>query len=223
MDVPLKLPRLQRSVALVGKDGAPLTGFQQWWQKVTETIETSVNDIIDILVAVGIAQDTADEGLTLAEGAINAGTFTIKNSKVLTDSMIDAAATVISSLYRNDGGSALGTAGSYVELPGGAAVISIATGTKATQQCFIDAWIGVRRGGGANEMVTFRCRRNDGTILAQTYAHEATNDQAIMPMAFLDPTPTASVTHTYTIQANSADTATEIREVFVKGVLGKTG
>ena len=48
---------------------------------------------------------------------------------------------------------------------------------------------------------------------------DALNDYAM----WTDYATTVSVTHTYTIQANSADTATEIREVFVKGVLGKTG
>lgn len=160
--------------------------------------------------------------IVLSQSAIELGGM-IKNDKVRTSAMTDNAATVMSNLYRNDGGSTLGTAGSYVNLPGGAATISIVTGSKAAQQCFIDAWVGVRRGGGANDMVTFRCLRNDAVVLAQTYTQEVTNDQAILPMAFLDPDPAVNTTHTYTIQANSDDTATQIREVFVKGVLGTTG
>lgn len=158
----------------------------------------------------------------LAGSAIEIG-GTIRADKVLTSSLADNAATVTGYLFRNDGGSALGTAGSYVDLPGGAAVVSIVTGSKAAQQCIIDALVGVRRGGGANDMVTFRCRRDDGTILPQTYTQEATNDQAIMPLLFVDPDPLVSTTHTYTVQANSNDTATEIREVSVRGMCGRSG
>lgn len=217
-----RLARLRASEAMVDAQQRPTLTFQRWWQSVMEKIEATIDTVLAALVRLGAVEIQADGTATLAESAINPG-GTIKDDKVLTSSMIDNAATVISSLFRDDGGSALGTAGSYVDLPGGAAVISIATGTKAAQQCFVDAWIGVRRGGGANEIVTFRCRRNDGTILAQTYDLEATNDQQIMPMAFLDPSPGASATHTYTVQANSADAGTEIREVFVKGLLGRTG
>lgn len=220
---PLTLPSLQKNIRITDEDGQPSQAFHQWWQEVVKKLKTVINtlqntleDVVEILTRLGIIE-------VLANGAITSGTFVIKADKVQTASMTDNAATVISSLFYNNAGGTVGTAGSYVDIPGGPAMVSIATGTKASQQCFIDAWIGVRRGGGANEMVTFRCMREDATILAQTYTQEATNDQSIMPMAFLDPAPVENTSHTYTIQINTSDTTTQIREVFVKGLLGKTG
>lgn len=233
-----RLARLPRGAALVDKEGRPAAAFQQWWQSVVEAIEAQeavqdqliaenaarVQEITDLLVQLGLVEETADGALALAESAINPD-GTIKSDKVLTTSMVNNAATVISSVYFTSGGAALGVSGSYTNITNGTdvATVSVANGPNALQQCFIDSWVGVRRGSGANEFVTFRCIRNDGTILAQTYRYEATSDQVIMPMAFLDPAPTASATNTYTIQANSDNSATEIREVFVKGLLGKTG
>jgi hypothetical protein len=88
--------------------------MQIWWQQVVEAIERqeatqdeiiaeiqvlvaeleaqgiilteAVADITAILIAVGLAQTTADEGLALAESAIEVG-GTIKDSKVLTNSI----------------------------------------------------------------------------------------------------------------------------------------
>ncbi len=141
---------------------------------------------------------------------------------VTTDALASNSATLITSLYYNAGGAGLSATGSYVNLPSGPAVVSIATGTKATQQCFIKALVGTRRAGGSNDFITYRCKRNDGTILAQTYTVEATNDQDIIPLSFVDPSPSVSVTHTYTIEANS-NGLSQIREVAVDGFLGKTG
>ncbi len=217
-----RLPRLIKGQAIVDKEGKPNTLYSRWWQSTIEKIEGIIGDISDILISVGIAQATADGGLALAQSAIEPG-GTIKDDKVLTDSMVDNAATVISSLFYDNAGGSVGSSGSYVDLPGGPAAVSITTGTKATQQCFIKSLLGLRRGGGANEMVTLRCRREDGTILAQTYTHETTNDQSVLPVNFVDPDPLASTTHTYTIQINTASAGTQVREVFVEGFLGKTG
>ena len=222
--MPLRLPRLQASIPITASSGRPSSSFALWWQNVAVAVEGAVNDLVDVLVRLGLVEVTADGALELAESAIKPG-GEIKEDKVTTDSLANNSATIISSVFFDAAATAIGTSGSYVAITDGAstAVVSVATGTKETQQVFVDAWIGVRRGSGANEMVTFRCVRNDATILAQTYTHEATNDQSIMPMAFLDPTPDASATHTYTIEASSTDAATQIREVFVKGFLGKTG
>lgn len=220
----IKLNRLQAATGIVDKDGRPTSWFQLWWQEIADTIEGAVNNIIQLFIDTGLAQETADGALELAESAINPD-GTIKDEKVLTQSMTDNAATVIPSVFFTAGGAGIGTAGSYVPVAAGSdtAVVSITNGPNSLQQAFVDAWVGVRRGSGSNEFITFRCRRNDGSILAQTYTHEATSDQVIMPMAFLDPAPTANATNTYTLEANSNNAATEIREVFLKGLLGKTG
>lgn len=221
--MPIRLERLSSALAITDEQSRPTPAFQRWWQKTVETIEYIINDVIvAALVRLGAVEIQADGTAVLAESAINPG-GTIKDDKVLTDSMVDNAATVISSLFYNHSGGSIGSSGSFVDMPGGPAVVSVATGTKATQQCFVKALVGVKRGGGSNDIVIFRCVRNDATILAQTYTQEATNDQAIMPLAFIDPAPTASVTHTYTLEIKSGDSATQVREVFIEGFLGKTG
>lgn len=227
--MPLNVPRLPSDLQIVEVDRKPSPRFQIYWQQVIARIETIINqiesivgDIVDILVAIGVAQETADNGLELAQSAINPG-GTIKDDKVLTDSMVTNAATVISHLFYDNGGGTLGSSGSWIDVPGGPAVVSIATGTKDAQQCFVKGLIGLRRGGGGNDFITLRCRRNDATLMAQTYTQEITNDQAILPFSFTDPDPAVSVTHTYTLQINSDDSATQVREVYVEGFLGTTG
>lgn len=94
----LRLPRLQRTVAITESDGTPKTAFQQWWQRVAEaieaavaTLEEAVADIVAILIRLGLVEQTADGALELAESAINPD-GTIKEDKVLTQSMVPEAA-----------------------------------------------------------------------------------------------------------------------------------
>ena len=62
--MPLKLPRLQRAVTIVGEQRTPATGFIQWWQKVCETIEQVVNDLSATIadLAAAVARLTTAEG-----------------------------------------------------------------------------------------------------------------------------------------------------------------
>lgn len=90
----LKLDNLPRSTPIVDNVGRPLTAFQVWWQNFKTQIETSINDIASIvsqiaqiLIDLGLAQQTADGALALAESAINPD-GTIKSSKVVTESII---------------------------------------------------------------------------------------------------------------------------------------
>jgi hypothetical protein len=83
----LRIDRLQSNVPIVDGTGLPLKAYQTWWQRVAEGIESTVNDIVDILVRLGLVEVTADGALELAESAINVG-GTIKTEKVLTDSII---------------------------------------------------------------------------------------------------------------------------------------
>lgn len=83
----LKLDNLPRSTPLVDNAGRPLTAFQVWWQNMKGQIETTVNDIVAILVRLGLVEVTADGALELAESAINPD-GTIKSSKVVTESII---------------------------------------------------------------------------------------------------------------------------------------
>lgn len=90
----LKLDNLPRSQPLVDGQGKPLTAFQVWWQNFKTQIERSVNaisDIVDqltqILIDIGLIQQTAEGALELAESAINPD-GTIKSSKVTTESIV---------------------------------------------------------------------------------------------------------------------------------------
>lgn len=96
--MPIILPKLQRTFAIVESDRAPTQTFQQWWQSVAKAIEAAVlsleetiQQVIDILVRLGLVEITADGALALAESAINPD-GTIKDDKVLTSSMQDGAA-----------------------------------------------------------------------------------------------------------------------------------
>ena len=82
----LRIPRFDRSIPLVEDNKTPTTTFQQWWDRAAKTIENSVNNIISILLRLGLVETTADGALTLASSAINPD-GTIKTSKVVTDSI----------------------------------------------------------------------------------------------------------------------------------------
>jgi len=96
----LRLARLPRSVPIVDlKNGVPEIVLQKWLQSFAEQIEASVvdiegniQDISDLLVALGLVEVTADGALALAQSAIDPG-GTIKDEKVLTTSMVADAAT----------------------------------------------------------------------------------------------------------------------------------
>lgn len=88
-----RLPRLIKGQAIVDKEGKPNTLFSRWWQSTIEKIEGIINDISGILIAVGIAQATADGGLALAQSAIKPG-GTIKDDKVVTESVVANGITV---------------------------------------------------------------------------------------------------------------------------------
>lgn len=95
----LNLNNLNSTIPIVDGQGKPTAGFQLWWQNFRKQIEDSVNrisDIVDqivqILIDLGIAQQTADGALELAESAINPD-GTIKTNKVLTNSINGDAVT----------------------------------------------------------------------------------------------------------------------------------
>lgn len=52
----LKLPRLQRLVAIV-EAGKPSLVFHQWWQKVSETLEGAIDDLASAVLDVEATQD----------------------------------------------------------------------------------------------------------------------------------------------------------------------
>lgn len=82
-----RLPRLPQDKAIVDNAGFPQTIFQRWWQSVMEKIEAAIADIRQLLIDVGIAQETADGGLALAQSGINPD-GTIKDEKVVTESVV---------------------------------------------------------------------------------------------------------------------------------------
>lgn len=55
----LKLPRLQRLVAIV-EAGKPTVVFHQWWQKVAEALETAIGGIQDNVAAINAALGAAN-------------------------------------------------------------------------------------------------------------------------------------------------------------------
>ena len=89
----LRLPRLPRSVAIVDQTLRPLASFQKWWQSVAEKTEQANNDLVDVLVRLGLVEVTADGALELAESGLNPD-GTVKTNKVTTGSMVANAATV---------------------------------------------------------------------------------------------------------------------------------
>lgn len=82
-----ELPRLQAALSVVTKEGQPTSQFQQFWQSVVELIEAAIDNIRQILIDLGVAQETADGALELAQSAIKPGGI-IKDEKVITDSII---------------------------------------------------------------------------------------------------------------------------------------
>lgn len=65
----LKLPRLQRVVAIVDRMGQPMVTFHQWWQSVAVAIEQSFNDLSNAVIAIQAAQDAADAAQATADTA----------------------------------------------------------------------------------------------------------------------------------------------------------
>lgn len=66
--------------------------FERAWNTAMTTIETSITNIQDILVQLGLVKITADGALALADSAINPD-GTIKDDKVVTPSIIDNGVT----------------------------------------------------------------------------------------------------------------------------------
>lgn len=68
----LKIPRLDRSIAIVDKNGRPTFAFHQWWDAAAKSIEKAINGIQSALDAAGIALAAADVALGAAADAQNA-------------------------------------------------------------------------------------------------------------------------------------------------------
>jgi|GEM_PF-4195662 len=119
----LRIPRLPRAVAIVGKDGWPAQKFQQWWQSVAVAIEGAIStlngvldNLTDIFVELGFIEVKADGALALADSAINPD-GTIKTNKVVTESIEPFAVTVGGILTPGDVYCPAGTATTFIETP----------------------------------------------------------------------------------------------------------
>ena len=95
----INLPRLDRTVPIAEDNGLPSLPFHLTYDRAAEAIEqavagldTTVTDIVDILVRLGLVETTADGALTLAESAIKPG-GEIKDNKVVTTSIVADAVT----------------------------------------------------------------------------------------------------------------------------------
>lgn len=108
-----RLARIPAKLPIVEKGGNVSTPFQKWWQSHCESIEQRIADIsqlvsdlqeqtdriddavqniVSILVRLGLVEITADNAFELADAAILPG-GTIKDDKVVTQSMVVDAAT----------------------------------------------------------------------------------------------------------------------------------
>lgn len=65
----LNLPRLQRTVPIVDKDGKPTVAFHRWWQEVAKSLEGAVGDIETNVAAIQAALEAADAANAAAETA----------------------------------------------------------------------------------------------------------------------------------------------------------
>lgn len=83
----LKLPRLQRLVALVDKVGNPTVAFHQWWQSVALAIENQVTDLLALIARTDVVETdisvlqavnfTAGNGLTGGGNILTGPTFDV--------------------------------------------------------------------------------------------------------------------------------------------------
>lgn len=67
--MPLKLPRLPNGQAIVDPNGRPTLAFTVYWQKFAEAVETSVNDLEQIVLDIAAAQTAADAAQVAADTA----------------------------------------------------------------------------------------------------------------------------------------------------------
>lgn len=65
----LKLPRLERLVALVDKTGLPTRAFHQWWAAFAKAIEDAFNQLADTVALIAAAQAAADAANAAAASA----------------------------------------------------------------------------------------------------------------------------------------------------------
>lgn len=150
----------------------------------------------------------------------------VANNQVATGALQANSATLNGSFWIDYSGATIGSATTWVQVTNGFtdAEVSIATGPLASQQVIIDAVVGVRRAGGANDNLQFKIKRaSDSTYLTQVYAMETTNDKMIQPLKFLDPDPPNNTTETYELWWYSDDSGSPIYEVFLHTLLTKTG
>lgn len=66
----LNLPSMQRNVVIVeSSTGHTTPVYHRWWQKVVKTLETSFNDLEELVLDIAAAQNTADTAQTTATSA----------------------------------------------------------------------------------------------------------------------------------------------------------
>lgn len=68
----LKLPRLQRTISIAGKDGKPALEFHQWWALFAKNIEDAFNQLEAAVAAIAAAQAAADAANAAAAAANSA-------------------------------------------------------------------------------------------------------------------------------------------------------
>lgn len=83
----LKLPRLQRTIAIVNNAGQPGLEFHRWWQTVAESIEQAFNELEANVTAIAAAQSAANAANAAAANA-NTAAANITNEASLTNSYV---------------------------------------------------------------------------------------------------------------------------------------
>lgn len=193
--------------------------FERAWNTAMSSIESSIENIRQILVDLGLATITADGALALAQSAIKPG-GEIKDDKVVTSSVSPASITRTSTFFNDYSGWAL-TPSSFQNISTGGitAQVSVQTTAYPQQGVSIDCLIAMNRATGTDDNVSCRCiRLSDGTSMDQVYEYDVQGQNFTYASKFYDDDPGDSITDTYVIQLNSDD-ATIINEVYVQGFL----
>jgi hypothetical protein len=79
-----RIPRFDRTIPLVHKEGLPTIVFHQWWNSVAKSIEVAITGIQDALAAAGIALGAA----AAAQAAADAAQIAADNAQVAADAIV---------------------------------------------------------------------------------------------------------------------------------------
>jgi hypothetical protein len=103
----LKLPRLQRTISIAGRDGKPALEFHQWWARFAENIEDAFNQLAATVDAIAAAQAAADAA-NAAAAAADAAAVAAQSAATGAQDAADTAAAQTNLVNSYPGGLTLG-------------------------------------------------------------------------------------------------------------------